>query len=215
MRDTPIMLEKFGVVPVITMPGADDAEGLADALIEGDLPLAEITFRTDGALEALKRMKAYRPSMLLGAGTILTAKQAEEAIKAKADFIVSPAYDDEVVDYCLKAGVPVYPGCANPSEFARAYVKGLRKVKFFPAEALGGLPSLRAMAAPFPGMRFMPTGGISLKNLGSYLSSPLVFACGGSFIAPRELIEKKDFDEIKERAHKARAAAISARGGSL
>ena len=163
-------IQKIGIVPVVVLDDAKDAAPLAKALCEGGLPCAEVTFRTAAAEESIRLMAEKFPEMLVGAGTVLTTEQVDAAVKAGAKFIVSPGFDPEIVDYCLKKGIPVYPGCVSPSEVAQAVKRGLKVVKFFPAEPAGGLPMIKAMAAPYAGLKFMPTGGINAKNLEEYLS---------------------------------------------
>lgn len=190
-------IEQFGIVPVVKIREAKKAEALAQALWEGGLPCAEITFRTDAAAEEIQRMKASFPEMLIGAGTVLTTAQVEEALKAGAEFIVSPGLNPEVVRYCVENEIPVLPGCSTPSDMEKALSLGLRVVKFFPAEANGGLKALRAMAPPYGELRFMPTGGISEKNIREYLAFDRILACGGSWLVPEALIESDDFAEIR------------------
>ena len=162
--------QKIGVVPVVVLEDVKDAVPLAKALVEGGLPCAEVTFRTEAAEESIRLMAEQFPDMLVGAGTVLTKEQVDAAAAAGAKFIVSPGFDPEIVDYCLEKEIPVYPGCVSPSEVAQAVKRGLKVVKFFPAEPAGGLPMIKAMAAPYVGLKFMPTGGINAKNLEEYLS---------------------------------------------
>lgn len=196
-------LERTGLIPVIKIAKADDALPLAAALRDGGLNAAEITFRTACAAEAIEKIRAAYPDMLIGAGTVLTNAQADDAMKAGADFLVSPGLNPSVVKYCLEKGYPIVPGCATPSDIETALSLGLDHVKFFPAEAAGGLPMIKAMSAPYGNVRFMPTGGISEKNLLQYLSFGKIFACGGSFMVNDALIEAGDFDEIRERTRRA------------
>jgi 2-dehydro-3-deoxyphosphogluconate aldolase/(4S)-4-hydroxy-2-oxoglutarate aldolase len=197
---------RLRIVPVIVIEDARNALGLADALIAGGLPCAEITFRTAGAADALRCIAAERPDMLVGAGTVLTAEQAAKARDAGARFVVSPGFHPGVVDYCLEHDLPVYPGICTPTDVGAALEKGLRVVKFFPAEPMGGLPFLKAIAAPFGELEFIPTGGITAALLGTYLAFPKVVACGGSWMAPADWIAGKQFDRIREET--ARASAI-------
>lgn len=196
-------LSKIGIVPVVVIDDAKDAAPLAKALCEGGLPAAEVTFRTAAAKDSIAAMRAACPEMIVGAGTVLTTAQAEDAIAAGAQFVVSPGLDEEVVRYCLDKGVPMLPGCATPTEVERAMALGLREVKFFPAERAGGLAMIKAMAAPFGGVRFMPTGGLNAKNIGAYLDAPEIFACGGSFMVSKTLIAKGDFDGIRKLTEEA------------
>jgi 2-dehydro-3-deoxyphosphogluconate aldolase / (4S)-4-hydroxy-2-oxoglutarate aldolase len=203
MADVLQQLKRHRIVPVIVIDDATHAEPLARALSDGGLPCAEVTFRTAAAAEALRRMTEAFPEMLAGAGTVLTPAQAKEAHGAGARFIVSPGLNPAVVDYCLEHGIPVYPGVCTPTEIEAALQKGLRTLKFFPAEPMGGLPFLRAIAAPYGMVDFMPTGGITLANLSDYLAYTRVVACGGSWMAPSEWIREKAFGRIREEAARA------------
>ncbi len=193
----------YGVVPVVVIKNKEDAAPLAEALMKGGLKCAEVTFRTDAAADAIKIMTEAFPEMLVGAGTVLSVKQVDDAVAAGAKFIVSPGYDPEVVDYCLSKNIPVLPGVATPTEALMGIKKGLKVLKFFPAEQAGGLPMIKAMAAPYVGVRFMPTGGINAKNLPDYLSSDKVAACGGSWMVKGDLIDAKDFKKIEEMTREA------------
>ena len=186
----------IGLIPVIKIENADDAVPLAKALIDGGLPAAEITFRTACAAEAIKNITEAYPEMLVGAGTVLTTEQVDAAIAAGSKFIVSPGLNPKVVSYCLSKGVPMLPGCANPSDVEAALELGLKTVKFFPAEAVGGLKMLKAMAAPYGQLTFMPTGGINADNLLDYLKFNKIVACGGSFMVADQLVKEKKWDEI-------------------
>ena len=194
------------LVPVIKISDPDSSEQLADALITGGLSVAEVTFRTDCAAEVIARMKNSRPGMFVGAGTVLSAAQVDDAVAAGADFIVSPGFDAEIVARCQKVGVPVVPGCVTPSEIMAALSLGLSIVKFFPAAAFGGAATIRALSAPFPGVSFIPTGGIDMSNLREYTSLPCVLAVGGSFMATEKLIASKAWGEIAARTRAALAA---------
>ena len=189
-------LYSIGLIPVIKIENADDAVPLAKALIDGGLPAAEITFRTKCAAEAIKNITEAYPEMLVGAGTVLTTEQVDAAIAAGSKFIVSPGLNPKVVSYCLSKGVPMLPGCANPSDVEAALELGLSTVKFFPAEAVGGLKMLKAMAAPYGQLTFMPTGGINADNLLDYLKFNKIIACGGSFMVADDLVKEKKWDEI-------------------
>lgn len=201
-------IRKLGIVPVVKLDNAADAELLAKALCEGGLPCAEITFRTDAAEEAIRIMTHKYPSMLIGAGTVLTTEQVDRAINAGAKFIVSPGLNPKVVSYCIEKGVPITPGTSNPSDVEQAIELGLEVVKFFPAEAAGGLNMIKSMAAPYVNMRFMPTGGINENNLNDYLDFPKIIACGGSWMVSDALIKNKEFDKIKELTKKAVAKML-------
>lgn len=193
----------LGVVPVVTIEKAEEAIPLARALVAGGLPCAEITFRTAAAAEAIRLIAADNPTMIVGAGTVLSIEQAQTAINAGAKFIVTPGFDATVVDYCLKNYVPITPGVITPTEINMALNKGLRLLKFFPAEAAGGVNMLQALSAPFGHVRFMPTGGINLNNLDDYLSVPSVHACGGSWLVSRKLINAGDFAAVTNLASEA------------
>jgi len=196
-------LRAVRLVPVITIDDPDDAVPLANALHDGGLPCAEITFRTPRAAEALRRITADAPEMFVGAGTVLTTAQAALATDAGAQFIVAPGFNPRVVDYCLDRGIPVYPGIATPTEIEAALEKGLTTLKFFPAEPMGGLVFLKAVAAPYVDVNFMPTGGINAGNVASYLAFPRVVACGASWMAPPDWIAAKRFDRIRDEARRA------------
>ncbi len=196
-------MEHTGLIPVIKITNVEHALPLAKALRDGGLNAAEITFRTACAAEAILRIRKEYPDMLIGAGTVLTPEQAQAAMHAGADFIVSPGLNPTVVSYCMQKDFPIVPGCATPSDIEAALSFGLTHVKFFPAEAAGGLPMMKAMSAPYGGVRFMPTGGINEKNLLQYLSFDRVFACGGSFMVSNKLVEAGAFDEIAALTRKA------------
>ena len=190
-------IQKMGVVPVVVLNDVKDAAPLAKALVEGGLPCAEVTFRTEAAEESIRIMANEFPEMFVGAGTVLTIEQVDRAVAAGAKFIVSPGFDPEIVDYCLSKDIPVYPGCITPSEVAQAVKRGLEVIKFFPAEQFGGVATIKALAAPYTGVKFMPTGGVSAKNLESYLSFDKIVACGGSWMVKGDLVKAGKFDEIK------------------
>ncbi len=190
-------ISEIGVVPVIKLSNPErDAAPLAKALCEGGVPVAEVTFRAAGADTAIRLMKEACPEMLVGAGTVLSTEQIDKAIAAGAEFIVSPGLDVELVKYCQEKNIPIYPGCTTPTDYHAAYKLGLEIIKFFPAEQSGGLSKIKAMSAPFPMFKVMPTGGISLKNLKEYLSAPVICACGGSYMVTADLIENNKWDEI-------------------
>ncbi len=196
-------LEELGVVPVVVLDDAKDALPLAKALVEGGLPCAEVTFRTTAAEESIKIMKENYPEMVLAAGTVLTTEQVDRAVAAGATLIVSPGFDPEIVDYCISKNIPVCPGLVTPSEMAQAVKRGLTNVKFFPAEAAGGLKMITAMTAAYTSVRVMPTGGINAKNIGDYLKSKKIFCCGGSWMVKGDLIKAGKFDEIKAMTEEA------------
>jgi 2-dehydro-3-deoxyphosphogluconate aldolase/(4S)-4-hydroxy-2-oxoglutarate aldolase len=191
-------LRQLKIVPIITIDDADKAVRLADALVAGGLSCAEVTFRTPAAGEALRRMTAERPNMLIGAGTVLTIDQAANAKRSGARFLLSPGLNRRVVAWCQDHDLPIFPGIATPTDIEMALEQGLEVVKFFPAEQIGGLGYLRAIAAPFPGLQFMPTGGINAGNVGEYLAFDRVVACGGSWMAPQSLIAVGAFDRIRD-----------------
>ncbi len=199
-------LRGLGVVPVVVIRDPRRAVPLARALADGGLPCAEITFRTRAAAEAMRRIAAEAPDVLLGAGTVLTPGQAAAAREAGAQFVVSPGFDPRVVDYCREHGLPVYPGVCTPTDIQRALGAGLEVLKFFPAGPLGGASFLKAISAPFPGLRFIPTGGVKRENLRDYLKLDQVLACGGSWMAPAAWIDEGAFDRIRDEA--ARAVAV-------
>ncbi len=196
-------IQKIGIVPVVVLDDPKDAAPLAKALCEGGLPCAEVTFRTAAAEESIKIMTSQFPDMLVGAGTVLTAEQADRAAAAGARFIVSPGLNPTVVKHCMEKGLPVVPGTATPSDVETAISLGLDTVKFFPAEQAGGIAMIKAMAAPYTQMKFMPTGGINAKNLNSYLAFDKVLACGGSWMVKKELISSGQFDKIRELTREA------------
>lgn len=195
-----------GVVPVVKIDNAADAVKLAGALRKGGNNCAEITFRTDAAEEAIRLISNEYPDMLIIAGTVLTAKQADRATAAGAKCIVSPGLNPEVVKHCIEKGYPVIPGVCTPSEVEQGLAFGLTYLKFFPAEAAGGVKMIKAMSAPYTGVRFMPTGGINISNLADYLNCKAVFACGGSWMVPADKISGGKFDEIEKMT--AEAAAL-------
>lgn len=187
---------EVGIVPVIAIKDAEDAVPLAKALNAGDLPIAEITFRTEAAEESIKRIAAEVPEVMVGAGTVLTIDQAKRAVAAGAKFIVAPGFNEKVVDYCLKNNIPITPGISTPSEIEKALEKGLEVLKFFPAEALGGLKTIKALAGPYTTVKFYPTGGITPDNITDYVTYDRIFTCGGSWMVKPDLIAAKRFDEI-------------------
>ena len=196
-------ISKIGIVPVIALDDVKDAELLAKALIEGEIPCAEVTFRTKAAEESIKIMSSKFPELLVGAGTVLTIEQADKAVAAGAKFIVSPGFNPKVVKHCIEKDIPVTPGCSSPSDVEQAIELGLEVVKFFPAEAAGGLNMIKSMAAPYVNMKFMPTGGINEKNVTSYLDFDKVIACGGSWMVNKDMVKAGDFESIKKLTKKA------------
>ena len=191
-------IEDIKIVPVVVLNDAENAKPLAKALCEGGLPCAEVTFRTGAAEESIRIMHEAYPEMIIGAGTVLTTEQVERAVSVGASFIVSPGFDPEIVDYCIEKSIPVFPGCITPSEIAQAVKRGLKVVKFFPAEQFGGVDTIKALAAPYVGLKFMPTGGINAGNIKDYLECKSIIACGGSWMVKGNIIEAKEFECIKE-----------------
>ena len=190
-------LSGYGVVPVVVLNRVEDAKPLAQALCRGGLKCAEVTFRTAAAEESIRVMTENFPDMLVGAGTVLTIDQVDRAVAAGAKFIVSPGFDPEIVDYCISKNIAVCPGCITPSEVAQGVKRGLKILKFFPAEQAGGLAMIKAMAAPYTMVKFMPTGGINAKNLSDYLASDKIAACGGSWMVKADLIDNGEYDKIE------------------
>lgn len=189
-------ISEIGIVPVIAIQDVEKAVPLAKALIDGGIPCAEITFRTSAGEEAIRRISKAFPDMLLGAGTVLSTAQVDKAIDAGAKFIVSPGFNPKVVDYCISKNIIIVPGCVTPSEIEQAIDKGLNTVKFFPAEQAGGLDYIKSVSAPYSTLQFMPTGGINIHNINSYLSFEKVLACGGTWMVKKDLIENSDFEQI-------------------
>ena len=193
-------IQEIGIVPVVVLNDAKDAEPLAKALCDGGLACAEVTFRTAAAEESIRIMSEKFPDMLVGAGTVLTTEQVDRAAAAGAKFIVSPGLNPRIVKYCVDKGILITPGCANPSDIEQALEQGLAVVKFFPAEAAGGLKVIKAMAAPYVGVKFMPTGGINQNNVREYLAYDRILACGGSWMVKSDLVDAGKFDEIEKLA---------------
>lgn len=191
--------EKFreiSVVPVVVLNDSKDAKPLAKALVDGGLPCAEVTFRTKAAKESIRLMKEEYPDMLVGAGTVLTTAMVDEAIEAGAEFIVTPGLNEDVVKYCIEKSIHVTPGCMDTYAIEKAMSLGLSTIKFFPAEAAGGVKMIKALSGPYRNLLFMPTGGINEKNIADYLELPQVIACGGSWMVPSKKIDAGEFDEI-------------------
>ena len=212
MNDVLEQIGKTGIVPVVVLNNASDAEPLANALIKGGLPCAEVTFRTAAAEESIKIMATKFPEMFVGAGTVLTTEQVDRAIGAGAKFIVSPGFNPKVVEYCIKNNYPICPGIMTPTELEMALGFGLDVVKFFPAENAGGLKMIKAMAAPYTMMKFMPTGGINATNIRDYLACDKILACGGSWMVKGDLISAGKFDEIQKLTSEAAAIVKEIRG---
>lgn len=196
-------IQKIGVVPVIKLNHPErDAALLGKALCKGGVPVAEITFRAEGADKAIRLMKEACPEMLVGAGTVTSTEQIDAVIEVGGDFLVSPGFDAELVEYAQKKRIPIFPGCTTASEYHQALKFGLEIIKFFPAEQSGGIAKIKALSAPFPMFKVMPTGGISLKNLKEYLSCPVIAACGGSYMVTAELIDNGRWEEIEQLCRK-------------
>ena len=205
-------IHELGIVPVVVLNDAKDAAPLAKALCDGGLPCAEVTFRTEAAEESIRIMTEQFPEMLVGAGTVLTKDQVDRAVSAGAKFIVSPGLNPEIVKYCVDKGILITPGCANPSDVEQALTYGLDVVKFFPAEPAGGLKMIKAMAAPYVGVKFMPTGGINQNNVREYLAYDIILACGGSWMVQGELVDAGEFDKIEELTREAVEIVKESRG---
>lgn len=203
---------KIGIIPVVVLDHADDAAPLAQALIDGGLPCAEVTFRTDAAAEAIEIMSRRFPELMVGAGTVLSVEQVDSAVQAGARFIVTPGLNPEVVKHCIHNNIPVCPGICTPTEIERALSLGIDIVKFFPAEPIGGISYLKAIAAPYTGVKFVPTGGINAENVRDYLGNARVLACGGSWMVKKELINAGNFTKIKEMAREAAEIVREIRG---
>lgn len=212
MNEVIEQFEKIGIIPVVVLEDAKDAKPLGQALMEGGLPCAEVTFRTGAAEESIRVMSEEFPEMLVGAGTVLTTQQVDRAVAAGAKFIVSPGINPVVVEYCVKKKIPIVPGTCTPSNIETALGFGLDVVKFFPAEAAGGLKYIKAVAAPYTGVRFMPTGGINADNVKEYLKYDRILACGGSWMVKGDLIKAGDFGKIKELTAEAAAIVKDIRG---
>lgn len=205
-------IQELGIVPVVVLNDAKDAAPLAQALCNGGLPCAEVTSRTDAAEEAIRIMSEQFPDMLIGAGTVITTEQVDRAVAAGAKFIVSPGLNPRIVKYCVEKGILITPGCTNPSDIEQAIENGLEVVKFFPAEPAGGLKMIKAMAAPYVGMKFMPTGGINQNNVRDYLAYDRIVACGGSWMVKGDLVDAGDFDKIEELTREAVEIVKESRG---
>lgn len=212
MAEALAALSRIGLVPVITVESPRHAVPLAEALLDGGIGCAEVTFRTPSAAEAIHGISSQCRELLVGAGTVLTVPQAEQATQAGAQYVVAPGFDPAVVDWCQEHNVPVIPGVATPTEISMALARGLNLLKFFPAEAMGGVPMLRALYPPFAGVRFVPTGGITVANLPQYLALPNVAACGGSWMAKEGMISAGRFAEIARLSREARAIVGRVRG---
>ncbi len=212
MNEILTKIQEIGIIPVVVLDRVEDALPLGKVLCEGGLPCAEVTFRTEAAEEAIRVMSKNFPDMLVGAGTVLTTEQVDRAVVAGAKFVVSPGLNPRIVKYCVEKGVVIVPGCANPSDIEQALENGLEVVKFFPAEAIGGLKMIKAMAAPYIGVKFMPTGGINATNVREYLAYDRIVACGGSWMVSGSMIKAGKFDEITELVKEAAEIVKESRG---
>lgn len=206
-------LRNFGIIPVVVIDDASNALSLAEALSRGKIPCAEITYRTAAAEDAIRSISASMPNFLVGAGTILSITQANSAVAAGAKFIVSPGLNPDVVSHCIDSDVTVIPGVQTPSEIEKAISFGLRVVKFFPADSAGGIKAIKALAAAYQGISFIPTGGINAENVRGYLSYDRVWACGGSWMVKKDLISEGRFDEITRMAGDVHRLVIETKGG--
>jgi len=204
-------LAQSGVIPLVELPSVDVAVPATAALVGAGLVCVEVALRTEGAVDGIRRIRDSFPDLCLGAGTVLDLDQLALVVEAGVDFVVSPGFNPTVVDRCRELGVPILPGVATPTEIDMALTRGLDVVKLFPAEALGGLGYLKAIAAPYRAVRFVPTGGINAHNLADYLAIPNVLACGGSWIAGLELLRRRDFETVRQLAAGALAIAKGAR----
>lgn len=200
-------ISEIKVVPVVKLDRVEDTEPLLSAMERGGIPVAEITFRTACAAECIALASQKFPNVLVGAGTVINAEQADRAVKAGAKFIVGPGWSDEVADYCQANGVPYLPGCVTPTEIMHALEKGVSTIKFFPVSVYGGFKALKALAAPFTGVKFVPTGGVSADNLAEFLAFDKIVACGGSWMVADKLVKEGKFDEIERLCREARAIA--------
>ena len=203
---------EIGIIPVIAFNSVDEAIPLCKALMDGGLPAAEVTFRTACAAECIAAMAEAEPEMCVGAGTVLTVEQVEQARAAGAKFIVSPGYNEDVVKHCIDIDLPVLPGTVTPSEVTAAENLGLKVTKFFPAAQYGGLNTIKALAAPFVGHRFMPTGGVNTANVEEYLSSSAIIACGGTWMVKPALFADGDFSKVEQIAREAMDVVKKVRG---
>lgn len=204
-------VSQIGIIPVISIPKLDHALPLAESLVEGGLPCAEVTFRTAAAAESIAQIRSRFPDIFIGAGTVLTTEQAQTAIDAGAQFIVSPGTNPVVVQYCLEKKITIFPGVCTPSEIEMALAEGVEVLKFFPAEPMGGVNFLKAVCAPYRNVRFIPTGGIDPNNIGQYLALPQVLACGGSWMVKPELFEAGEWGKVRTLAAEAVALVKSLR----
>ena len=212
MNEVLMKIGQMGIVPVVVLNDVKNSVPLAQSLINGGLPCAEVTFRTEAAQQSIAEISKNFPQMFVGAGTVLTTEQVDRAVDAGAKFIVSPGFNPKVVEYCIKKGYPVTPGIMTPTELEMALEFGLDVVKFFPAENAGGLKMIKAMAAPYTKIKFMPTGGINPQNVREYLQCDKILACGGSWMVKGDLINSGNFAEIEKLTKEASQIVKEIRG---
>ena len=205
-------IQAIGVVPVVVLDRVEDAVPLADALVAGGLPAAEVTFRTPVAAACIRAMRDAHPDMCIGSGTVLTSEDVDRTVEAGGEFVVSPGFDADVVQRCLDLDVPVLPAAVTPTEVMAIRRMGLTVSKFFPAKSFGGLTTIKDLAAPFVGHRFMPTGGVSQANLEEFLSNPSIIACGGTWMVKADLVHDGRFDEVERLSAEAAATVRRLRG---
>ena len=201
-------LARAGVVPVVVLEDAKDAVPTAKAMLAGGVDVMEITFRTAAAADSIKAVADSCPDMLVGAGTVLNLTQCKLAVEMGAKFIVSPGFDAEVVDWCIANNIPVTPGCVTPTEITAAVNRGLKVIKFFPANVYGGLNAMKNLSAPFVGIKFLPTGGVNAANIKEYIDAPFIHAVGGSWVCPKDAVKAGDWDKITALCAEARKNAF-------
>lgn len=202
--------EKTGIVPVVVLENAADAVPTGKAMLAGGVDIMEITFRTAAASDSIAAVSRELPEVLVGAGTVVTLEQCRKAVEAGAKFIVTPGYDEEVVSWCCENHIPVTPGCVTPTEIMMALKHGIKVIKFFPAGVYGGLNAIKALAGPFVGIRFIPTGGVNIQNIAEFSASPFVHAVGGSWICAKSDISAHNWDKITALCREARSAILGA-----
>jgi 2-dehydro-3-deoxyphosphogluconate aldolase/(4S)-4-hydroxy-2-oxoglutarate aldolase len=212
LADSVVRVRGLGLLPVVELGSVEEALPLLDALAAGGLPAAEVTLRTAAGLEGLRLLRRERPDVFVGAGTVRTLAEAERVLEAGAQFVVSPSTYPELVEFCVGAGVPAFPGACTPSEVDAAVRAGAPLVKFFPAEAMGGVAFLKALAGPFRDVDFVPTGGVNAGNLAAYLALPRVAACGGSWLVAPALLRERAFDRVEALAREAVGIVAEVRG---
>lgn len=203
MKNSEKAILDTGILPVINIPKTDIAVPLANAIKDGGISAMEVTLRSDCSLNVIKEIKNHCKEMYIGAGTVLSIEDVDNALEAGADFIVSPGCDKKIIDYCIGKAVPIYPGCSSPTEIQMCVSKGLKAIKFFPSELSGGNVAIKLISGPFPNVKFIPTGGITFSNLSEYMQNDKVLACGGSFMAPSDLVKNREFDKITELCRRA------------